>query len=585
MSASRLAVTACGAAWLALAAQARAQEAPPLPIDAAAPVAGSAAGTAPEPALRQEGAAAEPQDVLVPCTVTGTSGASIFVDVGSTQGLEPGDRVRFEPFGRPAAFGAVRAVSSTSARVELESGGPVDVGDTGAVAVPRARLDALAAAQTPPPPGVPEHPPWTHPPEEWSSSTPLLAPSATARERRATRRGSLFLQYDATFDREGTDSTSQFARAGLDATWENLLARGETIDFDGEVVARSFDSGADSDDDARLRLQRLSYAEGGGRSLPTRWQAGRFLQSGFVEFGLLDGVEVTRRTGAAWHVGASLGLLPEPTFELDSGDDTQIALYARRERTGPTGLAYGVGYQKTFHDGSADRDLLAVDADWQPARAFTLHGAMLVDVYTSNERAKDSGLELTELHLFGNWRVDERTTVGLSHDRTRLPDIERAGFVEIPADVLREQRFERTGARVSRRVTDDLRLSARFDQWRSQDDDGLGGELRGDWSGLPWRGANLAAAVSSNQGTFSDVTALRLALDQATTIGSWRLAWELARNELTSAVVGEDSLLEQSLRASFDTRLGRTSLSLYVEQFFGDGQDATSLGLHLRRGL
>jgi protein involved in polysaccharide export with SLBB domain len=570
--------TALGAALVAAlgASHTLAQDAPPLALDAVASAAEASSASA---ATQQDD-----EHVAVPCTVTGVAGASVFVDVGSDDGLEPGDRVRIEPVGRPAVIAAVRAVSSGSARLEIESGGPVDVGDTGNVFVPRARFAALeqrAAASG----DVPAHPPWTHPPEEWSSDKPLLAPSTSAKEREATRKGSLFAQFDATFDREGGDSTSTFARTGLDAEWWNQLGRGETIEFDGEIVARAFDTDADSDDETRLRLQRLSYSEGGDREQATRWQAGRFLQSGFVEFGLLDGVEVTRRVSGPWHVGASLGLLPEPTFELGSGDDLQIAFFARRERTTSTGIAYGIGYQKSFHHGDADRDLLALDADWAPTKAFTLHSNALVDFYTSDERAKSAGLELTELHLFGNWRVNPRTNVSLSHDRTRLPDVLRAGFEDLPADVLASERFERTGARVQHRFTDDFRLSARADLWRNEYDDGAGGELRGDWKGLPWQGANFAAALFTNEGSFTDVTGVRFVFDQYTSVGSWRLAWEIAQSALSSAVVGDDTLLEQSLRASWDHGFGRTSVSLYLEQFFGDGQDATSLGLYVRRGL
>jgi hypothetical protein len=297
MSAAGAAVSPTLAALLVTlgAATVRAQDAPPLPIEASAT-------SAPQQPDGQQGEQQDEQ-VAVPCTVTGVAGASVFVDVGSDDGLEPGDRVRLEPVGRPTVIAAVRAVSSTSARIELESGGPVDVGDTGNVFVPRARLariDEEEAATG----DVPEHPPWAHPPEAWPSDRPLLAPSTSAAERDATRRGSLFAQFDATFDREGTDSTSTFARTGLDAEWWNHLGRGETFEFDGEVVMRSFETDIDSDDETRLRLQRLSYSEGGDRERATRWRVGRFLQSGFVEFGLLDGVEVTRRVEGPWHVGA-----------------------------------------------------------------------------------------------------------------------------------------------------------------------------------------------------------------------------------------------------------------------------------------
>ncbi|MEZ5978682.1 MAG: hypothetical protein R3F34_10730 [Planctomycetota bacterium] len=550
-----------------------------------------------EGATEVESKSQEEQDVVVDDTVilevvvTGTTGTSVFVDRGRDDGLEPGDRVRFLPAGRPVVIGEVRSVSSSSARVEVGAVGAVDVGDGGEVQVPKARLVALAAekeqegGQAAPP-----HPAWTHPPEEWSTDQPLLAPttSLTPADREVLRHGRAFLQFDWTRDDEGQSSNTYLGRAGADVAWENLFGNGGTLDVDVEVLSRRFEDAFDSDEDTRLRVQRLSYAWGGTRQEPDRWQVGRFLQKGFVEFGLLDGVEVQRRLGAGkgpWHVGASIGAMPEPTFELSTGRDAQVAIHARRISTTRTGFAYGFGYQKTFHDGDADRDLIVADMDWRPTEHHTVRGSALVDYYTSGERAKDAGFELTELHLYGDWRPDARTGISANVDRTRLPDVDRAGFAEIPADQLREQLFERTGLRVWRRFTDTFRLSVRGDAWRNEDDDGTGGEIRADWNKFPTRNSHVSAAVFANDGTFTSVEGLRLSIDHSSTIGFWQLSWELTRNQDDGATVTDPDRTDQSLRASWDQSFGATSLSLFAEKLFGDSQDATSFGIYLQRRL
>lgn len=549
-----------------------------------------AEATAAEPAEVAE----QDDDVELAVVVTGVAAGSVFVDVGRDGGLEPGDRVRFEPAGRSVVIGEVRSVSSTSARVELVSGGTeLDVGDSGSVRVPLARLEALVAEDAPTDPApegsdVPEHPPWTLTMDDWGNDLPLLAPprGASRSEREVRTRGRYFLQGDRTWDREGGDTTSTFGRAGLDATWENLFGEGGVLELDAEIVLRTFETEIDSDSESQLRLQRFSFAVGGDRQRPTRVQIGRFLQRGFVEFGLLDGIEVARRGGSgaghSWTFGGSLGLLPEPSFDLNTGRDAQIALFARRDSTRRTGFSYGLGYQKSFHDAAADRDLLAFDADWRPTERHSVHASALVDWYSSGERAVDAGPNLTELHVFGTWRPDSRSGVSLSLDRTRPPDIDRAAFSAIPPELLREQIFERVGLRGWHRLTDDLRIAGRLDTWRNQDDDGGGAELRLTQRDLVWKSLEGSAALFANDGTFTSIRGVRLGLDQTSSIGRFDLSWELVSSEQDGVVLGNSEQVEQSLRAGWDHSFGRTSTSLYAEHFFGDGRDATSAGFYLQ---
>ena len=530
------------------------------------------------------------EDVEVPLVVTSVAGGAVFVDRGRDHGLEPGDRVRFEPPGRGTVIGEVRSVSSGTARVELlDPDATIDVGEPGTVRVPRERWlaatrDDVAATTDE---DAPEHPPWTHPPEDWTSDQPLLAPSQglLPAEREITRRGRVFVQGDTTEDREGQETTSRFARAGVDAGWTNLFGYGGTLDLDLEVVTRSFEDEFDDETDTKLRVQRFSYAFGGDRARRTRTEFGRFLQNGFVEFGLLDGVEVSR-TGAsdgaaAWTFGASLGLMPAPTFDLETGRDAQIALYARRTSLDRTGLSYGLGYQKTFHDGDADRDLFVFDTDWRPTQELSLHASALFDLYSSGERAVDPGVELTELHAYANWMPSPDWGASASFDRTRPVDTDREPFDALDPVLLREQEFQRVGARVWRRVTPDLRLSVRADTWSNQDDSG-GGEVRAAWSDGPWNGSRLTTSVFANEGTFTSVDGLRVGLAQRTDIGRFEVNWELVNSEQDSAVLGDGTTTEQSVRASWDHGIGRTSTSLYAEHDFGDARSATSFGFFLQ---
>ena len=88
------------------------------------------------------------------------------------------------------------------------------------------------------------------------------------------------------------------------------------LHFDGEVdwlTEQNDESGLD------LLVRRLSYAWGGTRFTAQRWEGGRFLQHGMPEFGVLDGIEWTRRRENGHRYGVSVGFLPEPDDGTDPG--------------------------------------------------------------------------------------------------------------------------------------------------------------------------------------------------------------------------------------------------------------------------
>lgn len=525
---------------------------------------------------------------------TAASGRSVYIDKGRDDGLEPGDRVRFLPSGASAMNGEVRSVSSTSARVELLGEGQVDVGVVGEARVPAARLEALrdprAAAEVGDEPAV-QHPPWERPPEAWSSEQPLLAPLEEIEpEYRETRFGGrAFAQLDSTQEGEAQGSDSLYARVGSDLRIENPFERGGQLELDAELVRRMTSSADSEVTEDQLRLQRFSYAWGGTRYDPTRLELGRFLQSGFPEFGLLDGVELSRHSDASTYFGVATGLLPEPTFELSTGDDVQLAAFLVRELGQRRQLAWRLGVQKTWHNGAPDRDLIAAASHWRPTEDFDLRGSALVDYYTSGEAVKSAGLELSELHLFGNWRPSKTVGASASYDQVRWPDIARLEFVPLPDTQLASQRFERGSLRVWLQASRDLRLSVRGDLWgrhmgAGERDDGSGGELRADWRDLFWERGRVSLSLFSNEGQYSSIEGLRLGLERDAGSGRIALGYELSSTEQENFLGDQKDLQRQSLRAGWDTRIGDDwSLSLFAEQLFGDTQDALSVGIYLQR--
>jgi len=529
----------------------------------------------------------EEQDLLLEVVVTASSGRSAYVDRGRDGGLLPGDRVRFFPVGEPAFVGDVRSVSSSSARVELANGQVLAVGTPGEVRVPAARLEAARppeeAAEAPP-----SHPPWTRPPQEWDQDLPLLAPldEIQPEDRATSITGRAFVQVDAIDDLEPQGTDTLYARIGTDLRIENPFRHGGRLQLDAELVRRSIDPSAGGEErtEERGRLERFSYAWGGTRHAPMRYEVGRFLQAGVPEFGMLDGVEVAQYFDSTTSVGVATGFLPEPTFELATGDDVQVAAYLARELGPRRDLAWRLGVQKTWHQGEPDRDLLSSAVHWRPSDEVSLRASALVDYYGSGERVKSSGLELTELHVYGDWRPSSRGGVAASYDEVRWPDLLRREFPTLPDTELDDQRFRRASLRMWRDLGRALRLSLRGDSWSRDEDDGVGGELRADLRDLPWSGARFRARLYANDGEFSSVEGLGLGIDHASSRGRWALGYELSRSEQEGFLGDQDLLSRQSLRASWDGRLGKSwSLSLHLERLFGDNREALAAGFYLQQ--
>src|SRR5262249_41669777 len=159
--------------------------------------------------------------------------------------------------------------------------------------------------------------------------------------------GQTYALFDHTEASED-DRHDTLARVGGGMVIENPFGRGDRIHADAEWNYRNVNVPDDDDaEDVHLRVDRLSYAWGGTRFEPTSGELGRFLQQGMVEFGVLDGAEwiVRRREGDRY--GASIGYLPEPNPEFQTGTDLAISGFYRWVADESEELSAALGYQKT----------------------------------------------------------------------------------------------------------------------------------------------------------------------------------------------------------------------------------------------
>ncbi|MCB9899582.1 MAG: hypothetical protein H6825_16365 [Planctomycetes bacterium] len=531
----------------------------------------------------------------VQTVVTSVSVGQVYFEVGRLAGVEPGDEAWVYPIGGASVKGEVAAVSSTSCRVLLDDEGDgIAIGDRAEVVVPVARLQIEGqledeAAGVPQGDGktIPDHPPWTMDASEFDASQPLLTAvdSPTRAERPMEVRGRSWFTYDVTKDGGFVDRTYTLSRLGAEAWLENAFGKGGTLHVDGEVFHRSSSiDGSTDTSETKGRLDRASWSWGGTRDEPRRLEVGRFLQHEFPELGLLDGVEVSRRDAEGDRIGASVGYMPEPFADQQTGSDSQVALFMRDDGGGEDDLALGAALQGTWHKGKADRQLVLGTAEYTPDGPFSMRGAVWADYYGPNDTVKKDGFEFTEVRLSGTYRIGSRSGVSVNGSRLRYPELLRNEFSPITAEALLDNQTTRVGLSAWQQVTDDVRVDERVDRWTDQDDSGGSAELRTRIRNVPWDRGALSLAVFTRTGGTSDGDGFRVGVSRAFDGGSVDLTSEFSTYTSQDGINGGSiDEMHRILRASvFLSISSLTSVSIFLEDRAGD-LDSTHLGVFLQR--
>lgn len=520
--------------------------------------------------------------VRIEVRVTANVPGSAQIDLGAEVGIRPGDRVRFFPFGGATVEGEVATVDERQAWVTLrDPAAEVDLGTRGELRVPvRAKAGVEEEAAV-------EHPPWAYGQDAFDETMPLLAEVKVPKpeDRPLQFSGRWFTTYETTSDDEGGGRDYDFFGTGLDLLWENPFERGGGLHLDMEYDRRSVDvpdEGSESED--FLRLERLSYAWGGTREVPRAWEVGRFLQHGMPQFGVLDGVEMIHRRENGDRYGGSFGLMPEPTADFETGDDVQVAGFYRWVRGEREELSFSTGLQKTWHEGEADRDLFVADLRYYPTTGWNAAASAWVDWY-SDEQAKDDGLELTQLYAGVGHRWD-RTGVNLTLSKLRFPELLRREYDPITLEQLVDNEVDRISLSGWRRVTDDVRVRARIDNWSDEDSSGGGGSVGVSVADLVGARSRADFELFTNQGQFSDVFGGRMAFGWHTDAGFFDVGFEHGVYEQADFDGSQGELSQDRLRASWDLQPGEDwDLSLYAENRFGDEQSSNTLGFFLQRSF
>lgn len=528
----------------------------------------------------------EPGVVRIEARVLASSPGTATLDRGTDALIEPGDRARLHPVVGAVLEGRVVRVGERDCEVRLDQPlALVDIGMRAEVFVP----DDRRPAERPAVPGAAaQHPEWARPPDEWAQGMPLLA-SVEGRkpeEREREFHGRLTTSLDLTRDQVAGDRRYLYSRTGADLQADNPFGHGGRLQIDFEVNHRA-DSLPDAPDgsETRLRIDRLSWAVGGDRHDPRRWEFGRFLHHDIPEFGVVDGGEFSWRpagSGGGTTLGTSLGFLPELDSDFGTGQDLQTAAFGNFAAEDGIFRAGG-GLQKTWHDGAADRDLVLARASWSPPAGFNAYASAWVDYYGAADAPKSSGPELTQFLSSVGWRAEGGDGLRLGFSRMRIPLTLRLLPTGGATNTLIRNQTDRIDLSGWKRLDAAVRLSARLSSWSDEDGSGGGGEVRADWRALLPGAGDFGVALFTNEGQFSTVSGVRADADWNVGAGSVRLGWETAQSDQDDFDGSQESLLQHSAEIAWDLYgASGWSFSTYAEQRFGDAQDSLTLGFYLQ---
>ncbi len=541
--------------------------------------------------------AQEGQPVLLEMRVTSGAPRRATVDRGALDGLEIGDRVVFRLRDGGERLGRVVALEDRSAVVEPTDANFVAMPGMRAEArLPAERFEVVIVEVPVPADGevsrmdparLPAHPPWQRADDGWTEAMPLLAKVRPLRpeDRDPLLTGRAWTSIDGAANTED-DRRDLFVRAGASATLDNAFGWGGRLRLDAEWNHR--DTVVPDDDgetDSRLRLDRASYAWGGHRFAPDRFEVGRFLHSEFPEFGVIDGFEWNRRLSGGGALGSRVGFLPGWNTLDEEGEDQSVAAWYRWSRDESEELSLGAGIQKTFHDFDADRDLVVLKAAWVPPHAWTAQATAWIDVYGSGDAAKGSGVELTQAWFTLGRAWPGGSSLDLSYRHLAFPEQDRAEFLPVAQAQLAEDHYDRAAITARQRMGP-VGLREEAGVWIDEDEEGADGELSFEAYDLFFDGSRAEAGGFATEGRFTTLVGWRAAFGGSGPRVGWRAGYEFVLNRQQGFSSANDDLPQHRASLDFDwnTESG-WSLSLHGEALFYADETGYAAGLYLQRSF
>lgn len=547
-----------------------------------------------------------------------SSPGTLVVDRGSVDLVLVGDEATLDLKDGTKRRGTVTKVDERSSTVKLDDrSAVVPTGSRGHVAIPKARRNPPKktpppAEAKPKPAAVPtdapkpaaqaepaqepkseaapakapqDHPDWSNTDKSWTKGMPLLTELPPVRPEQRTPTISGRVDSSAQYVRSaGGSSSDSYVRAGGELTAENLFGDGATLHVEGDVYHRAEVDGGNG---IGVLPYEASYTWGGSRFDPQRLEIGRFLQHGMPEFGVLDGAEYTRRLSDGCTFGASVGWMPEPDDDFGSFHDFQVAAYYHWIKDDSERCSATAGFEKTFHDGSRDRDLFVANARASIDLDTDFYGTAWVDLYDSGDDQKNSAIDLTQALLVLNHRFGKDGGGDLTLRHQKFPQIDRDGeFTPVtPADIEHDHLDELSGS-VFEYTEGHERLHSELGFWIDEDEKGGYADAGVEFSHVLIDDLKTDFSLIVSRGQFTTILGGRVTCSLPAEGGAWDLFYEYANHRLHEAPSAQNDLVQQQVLFDRSFRwAGGWSLSLNANATWWDRDVTWSVGWYVQKSF
>jgi hypothetical protein len=376
------------------------------------------------------------------------------------------------------------------------------------------------------------------------------------------------------------DSTYGLARAGTAFIVTNPLGQGGAFYFDGQYNFRTANTtDGFNEDQSDWILDRLSYAIGGEQYSPYRVEFGRFPSFYLPELGLVDGVEGAMRFQNGMDIGAGVGVYPRDFPDQQEGDDFGFHIFLDYNNTGPSKFSGTVGYQKTWHEGSPDRDVILAHASMWLTKSWWLYGSARVDIYTPGDTLKSSGPALTSGWLQARYTPESDRGLSLLASHYTWEDTKANLFELAPPDLIQNGRVDRIEVSGWKDIVKDLRPTARGSYFNDWQGDGYGGEFDLDWNNI--RGVfDLHGDVFYNLGSSVEDYGFRTEFRYHEDVFNTFVGYELMEYNDVGTLQNIGYQMRNTVRGGVGLTAGSWYYSLTADYYFGDSDDAYTLGAY-----
>ena len=290
-----------------------------------------------------------------------------------------------------------------------------------------------------------------------------------------------------------------------------------------------------------------------------------------------------RRRSAAWRRNCP-GHRHPPAFPIrKDGDAFGGHVFVQVQAEDPGDFSAIVGYQRTYHEGVPDRDLIAGRVTAKATDRLWLSSSFKVDLYDSDDTLKATGPEVTELFLQARYSPNYQNGISLSYSRRKWPDLKRREFS--PSDlinsIVERGQVDKLQARGWHELDDSIRLSGSAHLWEDQDNDGGGIETGLDVLGLGEWGTSVYSAIYYTSGAFHEGPGFSIEARQPISDVQLTVGYELFEYSQAELIAVDQSFLRNTVRAALDWGQGPWTYYTSVDFHFGDGEKAMALNFYV----